>query len=101
MTVSLPTPEGPEMITSKAPGAPTSCPGPETAEDRLELQRQGGADLEVPTTVGRFGLQAPGVEEEPLEAGRTAAGEAGGVEGIAGDGMADGGQVDPQLMRPP
>ena len=110
MIVSLPTPDGPLMMTSSAPGAPSRtlrlrhatppCRAsarrclarPQPLEHGLELvgERRLRADqLRGPR---RDELQPPRVEEQPLEAVRALARRARPVDRVAGDRMAERGR---------
>ena len=98
------------MITTIAPGAPASLPfftprlrvgARRVCEDDFEVgrQRRLGADQAV-TIDGRH-LDAPRVKEQPIQAGRPAPRDAGGIHRVAGDRVADRRQVHAQLVGAP
>ena len=130
MIVSLPTPDGPEMMTSSAPGAPSmtpsgrpgssatsmgtssstgvrsslngrSPPARRPSSDRLELGGQRRRGPDEVPVRRRGQLQSPGVQEQPLEAVRAASRRARAVDRVARDRVADRVEVDADLVRPP
>ena len=160
MIVSLPTPDGPEMITSTAPGAPWTsptvmaacgpgrsappCPAirapstrPQLTSDRGQppptsrharprvARHEAGLGSRPPSTrarsrsstasrsagsgasarmrcpsAGRRQLQAPRVQEQPLQTVRSAARRARPVDGVAGDRVPDRVEMHADLVRP-
>src|SRR5512135_2818466 len=114
MTVSFPTPDGPDTMTSSAPGAPGAgaprATVPATAgsgttvtqppESGLEVHRQRRLGADEPAGRGRRQLQAPGVEEQPREPVRPAPARAATVDRVARDRMPDRRQVNADLVRP-
>ena len=124
MTASLPTPDGPEMMTSIAPGAPAT-PGsapvrltgryptpigssygrsrrPEPVEDRLELGRQRRRRPDqVAVAEARSSSSRQACRNSRSRPVRSAPRRAGAVDRVAGDRVADRLEVDPDLVGPP
>ena len=112
MIVSLPTPLGPEMITSIAPLAPSiasprvrraSVTGRPRAARRAPISSSGGSGAVGADEVAvrrRRQLEPPGVEEEPVEAVRPAPRGPGAVDRVARDRVADRLEMDPDLVGP-
>ena len=118
MIVSLPTPDGPLMMTSRAPGAPSRTCGSVTrplpagdgppmprppAAPRAPTRARPGSGASARTSFARARrdeLQLPRVEEQPLEAVRAPARGARAVDRVAGDRMPERGEVDADLVGP-
>src|SRR5512146_2654735 len=114
MTVSLPTPDGPDTMTSSAPGAPTSVAsraarsavtgsGPactEPSEDGLEVGRERRLRPDEAPARRRGQLEPPGVQEEALQPVRPTTARPAAVDGVARDRVPDRGEVDADLVGP-
>ena len=77
----------------------TTSRRPSRTDFELGRQRRRRADEVAVRRRGQ--LEPPGMEEQPAEPGRTAPRGAGAIDRIARDRVADGVEMDPDLVRPP